>query len=50
MNVRTERNIMGMENGFMINKAVLTEYLHAYLHVYFAHSVFCRPTPSPQQL
>lgn len=44
MNVRTERNIVGMENGFVINMAVLIEYLHAYLYIYFAHSVFC-PLP-----
>lgn len=43
MNVRTEANMMGMENGFMINKAALIEYLHAYLYVCFAHSVFCPP-------
>jgi len=31
---------MGMENEFMINTAMLLEYLLAYLYVYFAHSVF----------
>lgn len=41
--VRTERNTMGMENGFMINKAILLEYLLAYLYVYFAHSVYFFP-------
>lgn len=43
MNVRTERNMMGMENAFMINKSALTEYLYAYFYGFFAHSVFCCP-------
>lgn len=36
MNVRTERNMMGMHNGFIIKKAIVIECVHAHMCLFWS--------------